>query len=369
MRIAVLSRRTTSGPTTEFPAFGVWTEAEDVLIQAVAADVVQLPHPIQRPSVRLRRQTGRLARRAFGSQVAVPALPGGSAVNGLTGRYDLVVFLAYSIWDLPLVERLGDLRKYSDNIVVWFLESWPSAYQDGRVAMEPFHTVDHIFVGLDVAVEPLSQAIGRQVRYLPMATDVLRFGPTELDLPRPIDMFVPGRRDATQHNAMLQWAAAHERLYLYDTTNVGMPVDLQTHRDALGERYSKTKLSVCNYAKKGERAVIGPNRAMPGRLWEAFAAGCAIVGEPPSIESQRAVFGTELVTALPDGPEDYVTFLEDMIANRQSADIANQVTAALAGHDWAHRWREMFSQLDLSIPVGLQNRIDALAQQSARLTG
>ncbi len=42
MRIAVLSRRNVSDAITRFPAYGVWTEAEDVLIRCVDAEVVQL---------------------------------------------------------------------------------------------------------------------------------------------------------------------------------------------------------------------------------------------------------------------------------------------------------------------------------------
>ncbi len=364
----MLSRRGVSDATTSFPAYGVWTEAEDVLTQCVDAEVVQLPQSIRHPLVRVRRQAGRIARSTLGADTAVPALQARSPARQLRGEYDLIVFLAYSIWDLPLLERLGRLRNFSDRIAVWFLETWPSAYLDGRVKNEPFHTVDHIFVGLDVAVDPLAETIGRPVQYLPMSTDVTRFGPATIDQERPIDLFVPGRRDEDQHRAMLSWAAAEDRLYMYDTTVVGAPAELKPHRDALGERYAKTKITVCNYAKKDETKVIGQHRVMPGRLWEALAAGCALVGDPPSSESQRAAFGRQVVTPLPEGADEVAPFLENVIASRSHTEIAGQVALAYRGHDWAHRWGALFDQVGLSTPAGLQARIDDLAERSRLLT-
>lgn len=374
MRVAVLSRRATSSGPTDFPAYGVWTEAEDVLIEAVSGqtgyttdsvDVAELSLPIQRARVRVRRHAGRFIRQVGGPHTRVPAVPRRLDSSGLHGRYDLIVFLAYSVWDLPLLERLGELRDHGDQVAVWFLETWPSAFAKRRIKQEPFHTVDHIFVGIDVAVEPLAKAIGRSVNYLPMATDTLRFSPSSPLGDRPIDVFVPGRRDEAQHAALLDWATANNRRYHYDKARVGAPKNLKAHRDALGERYSQTKVSICNYAKKGEASQVGSHRGLPGRLWEAWAAGCATVGDPPSASSQREVFGREVVAAMPEDSAEVASFLEHVIDERNPTAVAKQVSHALLGQDWAHRWVDLFDQLQLPTPAGLRGRVVDLADRAA----
>jgi len=205
-RVALLTQRTCTTGSAQFPAYGVWREAEDVLLGVVDADLVHLDLAIEAPRVRLRRKTGELLRQIGGPNRSVPAFSGKQALEPLNGRYDAVIFLAFSIWDLQLVERLGSLRRYTDRVAVWFFETWPSSYSDRKVTLEPFHAVDDIFVGLERSVEPLAQTLGRRVTYMPMATDTLRFGPDGPDSERQIDLIGIGRRREHQHKEMLRWS-------------------------------------------------------------------------------------------------------------------------------------------------------------------
>ncbi len=362
MRIAIVTRRDTREGTGKYPAYDAWTEAEDVLRDTVDVDLVRLYEPIETASVRARRHTGRLMRTMFGTDRAMPPI-GRSAkpLRSLTGQYDLVIFMAYSIWDLPLLERLGRVRDHADTVAVWFIETWPSTYRDRRVTQEPFHTVDRIFVGLDAAVTPLSKVLGRRVDYLPLATDTLRFGPARPGTRRAIDLIGLGRRRADQHETFLDWANEHDRLYLHDTTAIGRPLDPDSHRDAIGRWYSQSKLATCNYAQHDNTNLIGELRCMPGRLWEGLAAGAALIGDAPSTRSQIELFGKSVVAQVPDDLRALPRFAEDQLITRSQSDINEQVRLALTGHDWAHRWRQMFQTMALPVPDELQDRIDALA--------
>ena len=365
MRVAMVTRRNARGGTGQYPAYGAWDEAEDILIDGVETDLIYLTRPIETPPVRLRRSLGRFARKVAGPDTALPSIPSPiSPTRRLSGRYDVAVFMAYSIWDLPLIEALGSLRRWADSVVVWFIETWPSAYVDGRVALEPFHAVDHVFVGMDVAVEPLSQALGREVVYLPIATDAIRFGPESPDAARPVDLIGLGRRREDQHTSMLQWAEDHHRLYLYDTAQLESPRDLPRHRDTIGRWYSQSKLATCNYAKIGEEQITGGHKVMAGRLWEGLASGAGLVGLPPNEISQRDLFGHTVVEPVPEDPGDLPDFLEEQIARHGPAEISANVRTALLGHDWGHRWESMFEHLGLGVPPGLRDRLDGLSRRA-----
>ncbi|MEM7274401.1 MAG: hypothetical protein AAF547_15055 [Actinomycetota bacterium] len=369
MRIALITQRAVKGGTGQFPAYGAWTEAEDVLIGCIEADLVPLTLPIESTRVRIRRQAGRAVRRVTGPATPLPrSLSARRTTGALSGRYDAAIFMAHSIWDLQLVERLGNLRRWADTVAVWFLETWPSSYVDGMVTLEPFHAVDHIFVGMDAAVEPLAAALGREVTYLPMASDTLRFGPERPDTERPIDLIGIGRRRPEQHDSMLRWAGDTGRLYLYDTTRVGRPADLDSHRDTIGGWYKNAKLATCNYAKNDEPSIVGDYRVMPGRLWEGLAAGTSLVGLAPSEESQRALFGRTVVTPVPDHPSELPIFLEDQIERHDHTAVAAQIQLALSGHDWAHRWSAMLDHLGLGPSPGLDRRIAQLAERAEKFS-
>lgn len=355
--------------TGQFPAYGAWTEAEDILTGCVGADMVHLNMPIEDKRIRTRRQAGRLVRRVVGPQyVLPPAITAAAARRPLSGYYDLIVFMAHSIWDLQLLERLGQLRKHTDTVAVWFLETWPSSYVDGHIKTEPFHTVDAIFVGMDAAVEPLSQVLKREVTYLPIATDTIRFGPERPDTERPIDLIGIGRRRAEQHEGMLRWAADTGRLYLYDTMKVGRPADINTHRNTIGGWYRNSKLATCNFAKSDERAIVGDYRVMPGRLWEGLAAGAGLVGLAPSEISQRELFGKTVVEPVPYHPADLPVFLEEQIARHGPDQVAAHVRMALTGHDWVHRWAAMFDHLGLGSTPGFEARIAELAERAEKFS-
>ncbi|MEM9561886.1 MAG: hypothetical protein AAGA93_04670 [Actinomycetota bacterium] len=368
-RIALVTQRDVSVGTGRQIAYGAWSEAEDVLIEAAGADLdlVRIDVPIEHPRIRARRSLGRTLRRVRGPDARLPGLlPRSNPSRVLSGRYDVVVFVAFAIWDLQLIERLGRLRNRADRVVVWFFETWPSSHADGHVANEPFTAVDDIYLGAEWAVEPLADLTGREIQYLPMATDTLRFGPDHPASERPIDLIGIGRRRQDQHDAMLEWATERDRFYLYDSTDLARPKDYRRHRDAIGRRYAGSKLAVCNYGKSDQPELTGDLRTIPGRLWESLASGACLVGIPPDESMQRRVLGRTVVEPMPSDAADLPAFLEEMLNRHGPRAIADNVRLALHGHDWAHRWIELFDRLDLTPPPALGLRAAELQRRAEK---
>ncbi len=370
-RIALVTQRDVSIGTGRQIAYGTWSEAEDILIEAAGddLDLVRLGIPIEHPRIRARRSLGRSLRRVRGRGAQLPGLLVDNPARALSGHYDVIIFVAFATWDLQLIERLGRLRKRADRVVVWFFETWPSSYDEGQVAYEPFNTVDRIFVATSGAVEPLAGLTDREVTYLPMGTDTIRFGPDGPSSERPIDLIGIGRRRQEQHEAMASWAAERNRFYLYDSADIDRPKDYRRHRDTIGRWYASSKLAVCNYGKSDQPALTGGLRIIPGRLWEGLASGACLIGIPPNEDMQRQVLGRTVVVPMPDDAADLPIFLEEALGSHGTAEISANVRLALTAHDWAHRWAELFGLLDLDPPEALAQRIGELERRAEKFDG
>ena len=82
---------------------------------------------------------------------------------------------------------------------------------------------DHVFVGVQHAVDEVSKIAGVPCRYLPLAADVLRFSPYPIPPPRTIDVCNIGRRSEVTHAALLRLARERRLFYYYDTVAASGP--------------------------------------------------------------------------------------------------------------------------------------------------
>ncbi len=361
MSLIVLSQRGTRGGLSGQLAYGAWHEAEDVLVATAGAELALVDHHGKTARIRARRVTGRAVRRMAGRSVLLPAIHSGLASQDPGG--DHVIFVAHGPWDLPLLERLKDLRRQASTISVWMPEVWPTDLADQRLLYESYALIDHLFVGIEEAVEPF-KAIAPQlnVRCVPLATDVVVFGAREVDAERGIDIVGVGRRQQAQHEAILEWVDRNDKLYLYDTV-AGSAVERLEHRQNLANWYRHAKIAVCNYAKHDLPNLVGGLRVIPGRLYEGLAAGSILVGLAPSEVAQRRVLGIPVVEST---EQCSVTAVLDKFSDQDSTRPWRIRNAAMAarGHDWSHRWRVILSDIGVPEPAGLTARIDALARRA-----
>ena len=187
---------------------------------------------------------------------------------------------------------------------------------------------------------------------------MLTFGGADPEPKRNIAVLGIGRRDPAQHQRILDWAAANQELYLYDTLD-GKAVSWREHRDAVAHWYRQSRLAVCNFGKHNRPDEIGGLRIVPGRLFEGMAAGSILIGMPPDEENQRQLVGEVVVESTETTPvETLLDKYNDLEAGR-SIRLRNAALAARR-HDWAHRWRDVFEVLGLERPAGLDERLGEL---------
>ncbi|MDH3301364.1 MAG: glycosyltransferase [Acidimicrobiia bacterium] len=356
----MLSQRGASGGPADQLAYSAWSEAENVLVEVGGARLGLLDVHRHHPRVKLRRVAGRGLRRIAGSHRVLPARSDGllEPLDVRPGEADHLILMAHGAWEVPLVERLGRLRRSAKTISVWMPEVWPSELDD-RLAYEGYDMVDHVFVGIREVVDRFAELVpNADVHCLPPAVDVVTFGGPDPEPNRNIAVLGIGRREPTQHRRILEWAAANQELYLYDTLD-GKAVSWRQHRDAVANWYRQSRMAVCNYGKHDRPQEIGGLRIVPGRLFEGLAAGSILIGMPPDEENQRQLVGEVVVESTE------TTELETLLDKYNDPESGRRMrlrNASLAArrHDWAHRWRDVFQILDLPQPAGLDERLDLL---------
>lgn len=357
----LISQRARPGGNVGHLSYGAWNEAEDVLVDASGVRLTLLNRHLHSPSIRARRMAGRSVRMLSGHQRLLPP----TTLKAQLAASGHVFFVAHGLWDTPLLERLRGLRSEGITVSVWISEVWPSEVGDPRLRYECYSLIDHLFVAMAEAVEPLSKlAPDAQIHFLPPAADVMRFAPRDPFRERGISVLGIGRRDADQHREIREWAADRQRLYLYDTVRGQAPNWLE-HREALASTYQHTNVAICNYAKHDMPELTGGLRLIPGRLFEGLAAGSVLAGMQPDEQSQIDVLGQTVVEPL-SGSADSVAALLDRFSDPQETDPIRIRNLALAcrAHDWAHRWKTVFEKISSPVPFGLQNRLDDLAKRA-----
>ena len=366
-QVLVLSHRHRPDGYGRQPGYVALAEAEDVLAATSGADWAHLNVSPEATMMRIRRAAGRQYRRLTNPSRDLPGfMAHGRAGFGyhtdgpLRSHYDIAVFVAITVWDMPLLERVLDARRRADRVVVWFPEVWPLELADPRLNLEPFGLADDVYVGVADSAPILSAMIDRPVTYLPMAADAMRFAALNPAEPRPIDVLGIGRRLPALHDALLDWAAKAGRHYVYDTISGGAVPDVAAHRENLAATYRRSKLAITHYAKFDRPDEIGDQRENPGRLWEGLAAGVVMAGMPPRPDLQRRFPGAEVVVELPRDPHQAVATIDELMQEPHEDRRRHQVRLALEANDWGHRWATVFETAGLPAPAGLQTRLDHL---------
>lgn len=367
-RILLISERGIPGTQT----LGVtgWTEAEDVLVSHGGADLHELRRRGDVPDVRVRRMLGHLLRRSSRSGVLVPPLARPS--TPIEGRYDVAIAVMYSVWNLPLLERIRGLRRAADTVVAWFPEVWPSQLTS-RLATQPFAVCGEIVVGEPQSAERLSRILGRTVHFVPLATDVERFAVEGTDSPlaapdagRPIAVTNIGRRDERLHANLMAWSRATGNYYVFDTIKARTVPDVHVHRWAMAQQLRRTAVAITSYARHDEPDVVGRLRWVPSRVFESMAGGAVLAGLAPDPLEQRKLFGREVVHPLPEEPVRATQIIADLVATADAGERWDNVRSVMAGHDWSHRWISLLGKCGISVPGGLRERAQRLSRAAAR---
>ncbi len=366
--ILIISQRDRPDGFGRQPAYMSFLEAEETLATVTGADMVSIDASPGDHRVRARRIAGRQLRRLAHSGVALPRTPsirsGGPRIELPQEHYDVGVFVGFTNWDLPLLERLPEVRHACGHLLAWLPEVWASDLARREARYEAFGLLDSLHIGMDAASGILAGMTPTPVHYVPLAVDTTRFSPGGPEQPRPIDVLGIGRRDPDLHEHLLDWSRKTSRLYIYDTMSGATVPDQTEHRANLGDTYARTNVALTSYAKSNMPEVTRGERELPGRLWEALAAGAHMIGLPPDEDLQRRVIGETVVQEMPSDAAAAVEMIDQLVTGDYRARRVAHTQLALRQHDWAHRWAQIFRLAGIQIPRGIETRIENLSARA-----
>lgn len=338
-------------------------EAQDVLVDCDDVHLLELEaKPIFRQKQHWLR---RLMYRDITHRLAYMN-PGLEPVK-LRGQYDLLVVMCQTYWDFLNVNAIQNWKEHCKTSVCWIDELWAAnlpLYKHWLPALKQF---DHIVVGMQGTIGPLSDVLERRCHYLPGAVDALRFTPFPNPPARTIEVYSVGRRWDGIHRTLLRRAQDRGAFYIYDTLQTGesQTPSHQQHRDLYA-----------NVAKRSHFFTVAPGKVnvpeetmgqveVGFRYYEGSAAGTVMIGQAPDCEHFRQMFDwADVVIPLkPDG-SDTDAIVSELLSDaaRTSAISRRNAQGALLHHDWVYRWKRVLAIAGLEPRPALQSRERLLRQ-------
>jgi hypothetical protein len=336
-------------------------EAEDVLAEVADVDMICL-EPGDGFQWRNRWQA-RLAFRDL-SESLILLNPGLRRVR-LTRDYDLFVAVCQSYEDLLYINAIDGWKDRCGITVCWIDEIWACSLHKYRHWLSALNQFDHVFIGLNGSVAPLSEALGRPCQWIPPAVDTVRFTPLPLPVARVIDVFSMGRKSEPNHQALRELAARNEIFYLHDTFAAAEAkvFDHREHRDLLASLSKRSRYFTVARAKMNDNLQTQAQIEFGHRYYEGAAAGAVMIGQVPDCESFRKMFSWQdaVIKTQIDG-SDVVEILRslDFEPERLRELSRRNAVESLLRHDWLYRWQTIFDVAGIKQSSGMITRYERL---------
>jgi hypothetical protein len=348
--VLVLSMR----QVADLVGFVAMYEFEDIIAELSDADIAR---PTSLEGLELPRRIYRLARMVTGSpQIAESVRPTGKPYR-ITKDYELFLAVFNHPHELFTLTALEGWRERSKYAACYLCEAWDAELPVYLV--ELLKSFDHVFVGVNGALDAMAAISGRPVTYLPMGVDAIGFCPYPSLPARSIDMCGIGRRSQVTHEALLRWSTETNAFYYHDTAQAasikGHPTTFRVkspreHRRLLGNLLKRSKYFIANRAWADRPALTGGKDEIAARFYEGAAAGVIMLGDPPKSDDFRAQFGwKDSVVPIPFHCEDIGRILSELEADPERTDRIRKdsVSHALLQHDWVYRLRTIREALSL----------------------
>lgn len=288
-------------------------------------------------------------------------------------HYDLMMMFVMDLWQTARLEGLRHFDRMATTQAIVHSEVWNQDLQHpvfeplARGVLDQF---DLVYTVLDSGLDGLRSSLRADVRYMAETVDVLAF--SGRPGPRPVAVTSLGRRDPAQHRALKQWADATDRWYFFDATGPGRLTSYREHLDQNGQLLQRSAAWVVNPAGYSDvvRTQGAPEVGM--RFYEGIAAGCALLGEFPSVaEFERSFAGLPGLIPMAIGQDRVPEGLERLLRDESFAAqvAATHQAQALRTCDLAHQLQRMAEDAGVPVPDLIQRRIRAMAQRADELLG
>lgn len=281
--------------------------------------------------------------------------------------YDLFFMIMPNLLDIYAIDSIKNRRQRCKKSVCYLIEVWQHDLSRSKLLLKFLTSFDHIFVGVQHAVEPLSQLTGRPCTYLPPGVDAVRFCPYPAMPERYIDVCNLGRRSPITHQALLKAAEVGRLHYFYDTVQGDSFYirDHREHRMLIANLLKRSRFTITNRANANEPHKTAGHQEIGYRFMEGVASGAILIGTPPKTSTFATYFDwQDAVIELPFDAPNIAEFIAALDAQpeRLSQARKNNVVNALLRHDWSQRWRTILETVGMAPTADLLTREAHLKQ-------
>ena len=287
----------------------------------------------------------------------------------LDSEYDLLFAVLDNPWQMHLLESIKGWRDKCRKTACFIAEMWQPDLNNWRLIKEPWDDFDHVFLGVTQCIDGLRKLIKPTVTYIPPAVDTLRFSPYPNPPQRSIDVSYVGRRSPIIHDALIQRVAKDNFFYYYDTVKGKLEINNpKEHRLLLAGLFQRSRYNITNYAKFNSTVETGGTQEIGYRFFEGAAAGTVMIGMPPGGDAFPRYFDWEdPIIKVDFRGTDVLEAIAELDAQPERLERISKTNVAnsLLKHDWAYRWRDMLSALDLkpsSAMISREKYLNELAQ-------
>jgi len=364
-RVLIISQR----KLKRFPGYGPFYEFEESVEDLADADRVDLSTSgIESIWIRTSQRVNSALRLATGGRIGNGGPLPGAADAILRKDYDLALFVCVDFSDIRLLNLVRGLRERSQRVAVFVPEHWSTDYNHYRTRLLPYRIVDHIFVGFDDLVGPISQASGCPTTALPIAVNATRFRPTRSWNERIYDVCWTGRRMKPMHEDLMRLVTAHGWRYYFDTLSNGQFDDLQEQRTWLAALLGDSRFAIAHYSRVTQPEITKGQRQLGGRFMESAAAGNVLVGAAPTTPQFHSCMPWQdavIPVAEDESRVDRILLQLASDPERMNAISRRNVAGTLRHNDWAHRWATVLEAMRMPATPGLNARLSELEAEAS----
>lgn len=303
----------------------------------------------------------RLRHRLFKSWYKLDELP------SLGAGPNVLLIVGLSVEFLLSMYTLGPLLKQFDRRIAYLLDGVHPNEMD-KTALS---YLDHLFVISSEIADEANRQLDLSTTFLPLATNTFNTVPNLNRYPRWIDVISYGRGNPEFHKFLHGYFNRPEsdRVYHHSTFSQPELYDRHEHITLLSKLLNCSKISVCFEASTVHR--FRGYSPLLYRWFEAWAAGCTVIGKKPFGQGVAELMDWENSTIdIPEDPGDWADFLEDILADEdtlQQNAVRNYCECVLR-HDWRYRLRDMFNTVGLPLPEQLTAEIADLQERAHHAT-
>jgi hypothetical protein len=331
---------------------------EETLIEVLSPTLIHpekiLPlkwlHQIGVPEENLEPYEGRLNRllRSWYRLEKLPVLPQGPNVLLVIGLNPN--FLQALLTIEPLLKQF-DLR------IAYLLDGFRPEWLNPTILAH----LDHLFVISSELATEISQIRSISTTFLPLAANTTKSNGSNTG------RWIYGRANKAVHQCLQVHFNQHssERIYFHSTFKGTQVESQQEHVSLMRKLLSRSKISLCFEASSLTR--FRGHSPLLYRWFEAWAAGCTVVGKRPFGQQVSELMDWENSTIeIPDNPVDWIPFFEALLADEATLALNSRRNhrECMLRHDWRYRIKDMLTTVGLPIPEALQSSISQLQAEA-----